>query len=109
MVNSRGNGAVPLDQAVVHAAAGGDSEAWDSIVDRLSNVVWNAASVVSSRTDHVRQVYHLTWLRLADHLHEVDAGSLSGWLVDTARREANRLLLLEFDGVVEPETKTAQL
>jgi DNA-directed RNA polymerase specialized sigma24 family protein len=80
--------------ATLKAAAGGEAEAWDTIVIAFSSVVWTAAASILRDSAHVRSVCRITWLRCLDHLDQVDADSIGSWLTSTARREARRQALL---------------
>ncbi len=79
-----------FDTSVVDAALKGDHEAWDAIVEHFSTDVWSVASRKLTQPEDIRDVCLLTWLRLADHLHEVKAHAIGEWLETTAEREATR-------------------
>jgi hypothetical protein len=79
------------DTLLVTAAAGGDQGAWDALVGRYAQLVWDVAR--SCRLDRAAaaEVCSITWLRCADHLHElVGEGTFSEWLTAAAMAEAGR-------------------
>ncbi|MGI5237367.1 RNA polymerase sigma factor [Dactylosporangium sp. CA-139066] len=79
--------------ALLRAAAAGDQQAWESIVDRYANLVWSVARSFSLGQSDAADVSQATWLRLVEHVDDVrDADKLGSWLATTARREAIALL-----------------
>ena len=71
----------------------GDSAAWDEIIRRYGRLV--SATVRSFRLQEADALdaIQMTWLRLAEHTHQVrDPERLGGWLATTARRECLRIL-----------------
>ena len=87
----------PVDggvEVLVQAAADGDRDAWNGLVDRFASVVWAVArghglSTLADAAD----VSQTTWLRLLDHLRHLEPPDRVGdWLATTARREAPRVI-----------------
>ncbi|WP_432976260.1 RNA polymerase sigma factor [Dactylosporangium sp. CA-233914] len=79
--------------ALLRAAAAGDQQAWESIVDRYANLVWSVARSFQLGQSDAADVSQATWLRLVEHVDDVrDADKLGSWLATTARREAIALL-----------------
>jgi hypothetical protein len=77
---------------LVEAAAGGDHKAWDALIDRFAPMVWLIAGGHQLDTARAVGVFEMTWLRLLQHLEEVDEpGRIGVWLAITARREALRV------------------
>jgi RNA polymerase sigma factor (sigma-70 family) len=81
------DGAVDV-AALVTAAADGDAEAWDALVDRYASLVWSVTRAY--RLDHLdaADVSQTVWLRLVEslgRLHQPTA--LAGWLRTTTQRE----------------------
>ena len=60
----------PVADDVV-AAAGGDSEAWERLVERFSGLVWAVARSHRLSDADAADVTQTTWLRLAEHLHRI--------------------------------------
>lgn len=85
---------IELGEAALHLrrAAEGDQQAWRVVVDTYTPVVWGVSRAFTRTPADAEDVCQLTWLSLAENLHELrDPNRLSGWLVTTARREAVRL------------------
>ncbi|MGH3770289.1 MAG: RNA polymerase sigma factor [Pseudonocardiaceae bacterium] len=73
--------------------SGGDPAAWDDIIRRYGTLV--SATVRSFRLQEADSLdaMQLTWLRLAEHAHQVRFPErLGGWLVTTARNECLHIL-----------------
>lgn len=81
---------------LVRAAAGGDTQAWETLVDRHSGLLRSIArSHRLSRAD-TDDVVQTTWLRFVEHLPRIkNPASARGWLATTARRECLRVLRQE--------------
>ena len=78
---------------LVHAAAGGDQQAWSVLVDRYSKLVWAIARNHRLSADDAAEVSQTTWLKLAEHIDRLqDPSKVGGWLATTARHEALRVL-----------------
>jgi RNA polymerase sigma factor (sigma-70 family) len=74
------------------AAAKGDQEAWDALVDRYTSLLWNITRQYGLPPTDAADVVQTTWLRLVENLGKIaDPDRLPGWLATTARREALRL------------------
>jgi len=75
------------------AAAAGDSCAWDAIVDRHAQRVWDMARGFDLDATAAAAVCHLVWRRLSDRLDEMrtDAEVVS-WLGAAVDREARAML-----------------
>jgi hypothetical protein len=46
--------------------------------------------MASLEPDMAKQVFRLIWMRAADHLVDLDAESIPGWLFATTQREVMR-------------------
>jgi RNA polymerase sigma factor (sigma-70 family) len=78
---------------LLSAAAGGDRQAWNDLVERYGRLVW--AVIRSFGLDHATaaDVNQTVWLRLVEHCDDIrDPQRLPGWLATTTRREAIRVL-----------------
>jgi DNA-directed RNA polymerase specialized sigma24 family protein len=79
--------------SLADAAAGGDEQAWQEIVDRFAPLL---ASVIGSfpLTDAERRdVAGVVWLRLADHLAGLrEPEAVPAWIITTCLREAQSSL-----------------
>jgi RNA polymerase sigma factor (sigma-70 family) len=74
---------------LVRAAADGDRDAWDVIVNRYTRLVWAVARSFRLSAADAADVSQTTWLRLVEHLGALrDPAGLGSWLATTARREA---------------------
>jgi RNA polymerase sigma factor (sigma-70 family) len=101
--------------SLVAAAAGGQTHAWETLVEHFSGLIWSIAGAYGlSRADSA-DVAQVTWLRLVEHLGRLkDPSRVSAWLVTTARREclrllraANREIVAGDDGRLERTAPTA--
>src|SRR5262245_9976837 len=78
---------------LVQAAADGDRDAWDALVDRYNGLVWSVARSHRLSTVDASDVVQTTWLRLVEHLGRLqDPERVGAWLATTARRECLRTL-----------------
>ena len=83
----------------------GDEMAWNTLVDRMTPLVWSVTR--SFRFDHATatDVAQTVWLKLLENCDRInDPEKLPGWLATTCRREAlrvkgdaNRTLPTEFE------------
>ena len=81
--------------ALVTAAAEGDREAWDSLVDRFAGTVWAIARGHRLNAADAADVSQTTWLRLVENLGRIQQPERVGaWLATTARRESLRVIRL---------------
>lgn len=91
---------------LVRRAAGGDEEAWSTLVDRFAGLVWSVARAHRLAPGDAADVSQTVWLRLVEHLHRIDDPErLAGWLLVTTRRECLRVLRTSarVDLVEEPD------
>src|SRR5262245_28876354 len=80
---------------LVRAAAQGDEDAWNAIVDRFQGLVWATARAHRLSHADAADVAQTTWLRLVENLDRIrDPERLGGWLATTARRECLRHIRL---------------
>ena len=78
--------------ALVHAAARGDSAAWQALVDRFGGLVWSIARANGLDRIDAADVVQTVWLRLVDNLHRLrEPGRVRAWLASTARHESIRV------------------
>jgi RNA polymerase sigma factor (sigma-70 family) len=78
---------------LVRAAAGGDQEAWDALVDRFAGLVWSIARSHRLSPADAADVSQTTWLRLVEHLGRLrDPERVGAWLAATARHECLRVI-----------------
>jgi RNA polymerase sigma factor (sigma-70 family) len=90
MVRSRDMAEV---EDLVRAAAEGDRDAWDALVDRFNGLVWSVARSHRLSTVDASDVVQTTWLRLVENLGRLqDPERVGAWLATTARRECLRTL-----------------
>lgn len=97
---------------MVRAAATGDPDAWNGLVDRFASTVWAVARAHRLNAADAADVSQTTWLKLLENLDRIQQPDRVGaWLATTARRESLRLLRLagrqvtggsELDLVVDP-------
>jgi RNA polymerase sigma factor (sigma-70 family) len=78
---------------LVRAAAAGERDAWDQLVQRFSGLVWAVTRGHRLRGDDASDVFQTTWLRLVEQLPRIrEPERVGGWLATTARRECLRVL-----------------
>jgi RNA polymerase sigma factor (sigma-70 family) len=88
---------VPGDRSsvasLVKAAANGDRQAWDALVERFAGTVWAIARGHRLNPADAADVSQTTWLRLVEHLDRLEQPERVGaWLATTARRESLRIV-----------------
>ncbi len=78
--------------ALVAAAASGDRNAWDSLVDAYSGLIWAIARNHRLPAGDAADVSQTAWLRLLENIGRLtDPARVGAWLATTTRRECLRL------------------
>jgi RNA polymerase sigma factor (sigma-70 family) len=78
---------------LVPAAARGDAEAWTSLTERFTSLVWAVARSYRLNESDAADVVQNTWLRLLDNVTRIQhPAALPKWLKTTASREALAVL-----------------
>jgi RNA polymerase sigma factor (sigma-70 family) len=78
---------------LVNAASSGDQDAWGALVAEFGALVLGVARAHRLSDADVADVAQTTWLRLVEHLREIeDPERVGAWLATTAWRESARLL-----------------
>jgi RNA polymerase sigma factor (sigma-70 family) len=78
---------------LVTRAKGGDSQAWEALVDRFAPLIWSICRRYRLGPADAADVGQCVWLRLVDKLVAIrDPAALAGWLVTTTERECVRVL-----------------
>lgn len=73
---------------LVAAASSGSPDAWNTIVERFSSLLWSVARAHRLSMEDSADVVQNTWLKLLDHLDRIEKPeALPGWLATTARHE----------------------
>ena len=73
---------------LVAACVAGDQQAWHTMVERFTPLVWTVARSHRLSPADCQDVYQLTWMRAVQHLHKLRTPDrLAAWLTTTARRE----------------------
>ena len=81
------------DGELVLRARGGDSRAWELLVDRLGPRVFAVARAHRLSWADANDVYQVTWYRLLTHIDSIrEPERVGAWLASTARHESVRLL-----------------
>lgn len=74
---------------LVQAAAHGDEQAWQELVERYRNLMTYVARGFRLSEAQVADVVATSWLRLVEHIGSIRNGEqISSWLVTTVRRES---------------------
>lgn len=83
---------VPVTDLVT-SARNGDKDAWDTLVERFSPLIWSICRRYWLGSADAEDVSQMVWLRLVDQLGNLrDPAALPGWLATTTRRECCRVL-----------------
>jgi RNA polymerase sigma factor (sigma-70 family) len=78
---------------VVRAAAAGDQQSWDLLVDRFARLVWHVARGHRLADADAADVVQTVWLRLVESLPRLrEPAAVAGWLATTTRNESLRTL-----------------
>jgi RNA polymerase sigma factor (sigma-70 family) len=79
--------------ALLGAAADGDQAAWDSLVERYTNLLWSIARGYRLNAADASDSVQMTWLRLVENLDRItNPERLPAWLATTMRRECLQLI-----------------
>lgn len=79
--------------ALVGAAAKGDQEAWNELVERYNGLVWSVARGYGMSAADAADVAQTTWLRLVERLSTIrEPERVGAWLATTARNECRQTL-----------------
>lgn len=77
----------------VRAAASGDQDAFDRLVEHYAGLVWSVLRAYRLSDADAEDAFQTTWLRLVEHLDRIrEPRAVGGWLATTARHESLRLL-----------------
>jgi len=72
----------------LRAAAAGDENAWNMLVDRYASLVWSVIRAHRLSGADAADASQTTWLRLVEHADGLtDPARVGSWLATTARRE----------------------
>jgi len=78
---------------LVACARGGDTQAWDALVERYTPLIWSICRKYRLGRDDADDVRQSVWLHLVDQLDKIrQPAALPGWLATTTRRECGRLV-----------------
>ena len=73
---------------LVARARAGDQQAWGTLTDRYTNLLWSVARGMRLSRADAADVVQTTWLRLVERLDSLrEPEHLGAWLTTTARRE----------------------
>ena len=79
---------------LVAAAAAGDGDAWNALVDRYTPLLIAVIARTGLSGAPLEDVAQTVWLRLIEHLGDLrEPRALPMWIITTARREALRLAM----------------
>ena len=74
-------------------ATDGSVDAWGELLDRFSGMLWAITAGHRLNAADSADVFQTTWMRLVEHLDDLDDPERVGaWLATTARRECLRVL-----------------
>ncbi len=78
---------------LLHAAAAGDQQAWDGLVDRYMSLVISVIRRYRLSDNDAEDVSQTVWLRLVEYIDRIrEPRALPGWIVTTTKNEALRVL-----------------
>ena len=97
---------------LLRRAVAGNQGAWNDLVDRFGQMVWNVARSFRLDEATAKDVSQTVWLKLIENAAKIDDPErLPGWLATTCRREAirvsklrDRVIPTEFEYDVEDDT-----
>jgi RNA polymerase sigma factor (sigma-70 family) len=79
-------------QSLVSAAAAGDQESWNGLVDTYANLVWSVIRSQRLFGAEAADVSQTVWLRCVEHLSRIrEPERIAAWLATTARHECYRV------------------
>jgi RNA polymerase sigma factor (sigma-70 family) len=78
-------------EQLVERVRAGDTTAWDELVQEYTPLLWRVARSYPLSQEAAADAVQSTWLRLVEALTRIQAPALTGWLITTVRREAQRL------------------
>jgi len=82
----------PAVTDLVAGAIGGDSQAWDALVERYIPLVWSICRGHRLDAADARTVSQAVWRQLAGRLGTLRTpAALAGWLATTTQRECDRI------------------
>lgn len=77
---------------LLRRAIAGNQGAWNDLVDRFSQMVWNVARSFRLDEATAKDVSQTVWMKLIENASRIeDPEKLPGWLATTCRREAIRV------------------
>jgi RNA polymerase sigma factor (sigma-70 family) len=87
-----GSSSVGSDVVVwVRAAAAGDLQAWNRLVDQYARLIWSITAKFKLVESDAADVVQTTWMRLIEHIDRIEQPARVGsWLASTARNECLR-------------------
>lgn len=78
---------------LVHAATGGDQEAWNDLVERYAPLVWSVIRSYRLSGQDAEDISQTLWLRLVEHLGGLrEPAALPGWIATTTRNLCFQLM-----------------
>lgn len=84
------------DGKLIGACIDGDGEAWATLLDRYSGLMYSVALQVGLNRDDASDVFQIVSMILLDHLGDLrSADRIASWLITVTRREAMRVLRRE--------------
>lgn len=100
-----------LDVArLVRRAAGGDTLAWEQLIDKFGRLIWSITRDFKLVESDAADVFQTTWMRLVEHIHRIEHPDRVGsWLAATARNECLRCLASHKRVVLAAEDITLEL
>jgi RNA polymerase sigma factor (sigma-70 family) len=78
---------------LVAFAKGGNSQAWDALVERFAPLIWSICRKYQLDRTDAQDVGQNVWIIFVNHLDSVrDPNALAGWLATITRRECFKVL-----------------
>jgi RNA polymerase sigma factor (sigma-70 family) len=79
--------------ALVRAVVDGDTEAWNTLVDRYLPLVWSVTRAYRLAPKDAEDVSQTVWLRLVEHVDGIrEPRALPKWIMTTSKHESLRLI-----------------
>ena len=91
---------------ILRAAADGNQQAWDTIVERFERLVWATVRGFRLSDEVSADIMQITWLKLVEKFVTIrDPERLGAWLATTARHECLKHLRVAGRAIPTDETE----
>jgi len=79
-------------RALVKACAKGDSEAWETFLDRYGRLIWSVAQKSGANTTEAQEIFQRTWVAIVEGIGRLkDPQKTHSWVASTTRHQTWQL------------------